>query len=103
MPSSFITVLMLAGGIWCLNETAREADYCPGYHSAIWIPGMRRATAGIIDHIFILSVSAFFILNSILGLISSKLATINFYLAHLVISLLCVVMCVVGGALAARL
>uniref|UniRef100_A0A915E7D7 Uncharacterized protein n=1 Tax=Ditylenchus dipsaci TaxID=166011 RepID=A0A915E7D7_9BILA len=71
--------ILLAAGIWC---SSKVTDYCP-FHSAIW-------------------TSSFFIVNSLVGLVAAKMATVNLYVAHLVLSLISVVMCVVGAALAAK-
>ncbi|CAI4229143.1 unnamed protein product [Auanema sp. JU1783] len=72
-------IVIFGGGIWCYNDTP---DYCP-YYSAIW-------------------TSAFFILNALIGSAAAKLGSHNLYMAHLVLSLITVMMCFIGGGLSAR-
>ncbi|KAK6019655.1 hypothetical protein OSTOST_14707 [Ostertagia ostertagi] len=76
---SVFPVVILIGGIWCYRDTA---DYCP-YYSAIW-------------------TSAVYILNSLVGSAAAKIGTVNLYMAHLVLSLVAVMMCLVSGGLSAR-
>ncbi|KAI1702733.1 CD20-like family domain-containing protein [Ditylenchus destructor] len=63
-----LAAIMMAGGVWCVKKVS---NYCP-YHSGIW-------------------TSAFFLVNALLGIAASGFATVNFYVAHLVLSLISVV------------
>ncbi|PIO60027.1 hypothetical protein TELCIR_18493, partial [Teladorsagia circumcincta] len=74
-----LAVVIMIGGIWCYRDTA---DYCP-YYSAIW-------------------TSAVYILNSLVGSAAAKIGTVNLYMAHLVLSFVAVMMCLVSGGLSAR-
>ncbi|VDM66934.1 unnamed protein product [Strongylus vulgaris] len=74
-----LAVVILGGGIWCYHDTA---DYCP-YYSAIW-------------------TSVIYIVNALVGSAAAKIGSINLYTAHLVLSLVAVMMCFVSGALSAR-
>lgn len=74
-----LAVVILGGGIWCYRDTS---DYCP-YYSAIW-------------------TSVVYVLNSLVGSAAAKIGTVNLYMAHLVLSLVAVMMCLVSGGLSAR-
>ncbi|KAK6745176.1 hypothetical protein RB195_011724 [Necator americanus] len=74
-----LAVVILAGGIWCYQDTS---DYCP-YYSAIW-------------------TSVIYVVNSLVGSAAAKIGSINLYMAHLVLSLVAVAMCFISGALSAR-
>uniref|UniRef100_A0A1I8BNL0 MARVEL domain-containing protein n=1 Tax=Meloidogyne hapla TaxID=6305 RepID=A0A1I8BNL0_MELHA len=68
------STILLSLGILCFCKTK---EYCP-YYSAIW-------------------TSFIFILNSIIGLIASKTNYVDHYIAHLILSLISIVLCSVGG------
>ncbi|KHJ92356.1 hypothetical protein OESDEN_07757 [Oesophagostomum dentatum] len=74
-----LAAVILGGGIWCYLDTA---DYCP-YYSAIW-------------------TSIIYITNALVGSAAAKIGSINLYMAHLVLSLVAVMMCLVSGGLSAR-
>nr|CDJ93521.1 Hypothetical protein CBG13276 [Haemonchus contortus] len=74
-----LAVVILFGGIWCYRDTS---DYCP-YYSAIW-------------------TSAVYVLNSLVGSAAAKIGAVNLYMAHLVLSLVAVMMCLISGGLSAR-
>jgi hypothetical protein len=74
-----LALFVFFGGVWCFRENAL---YCP-YYSAIW--------TGMI-----------FLLNSIVGSIASKMGTHNLYIAHLVLSVASVILCIIGCILSAR-
>ncbi|WKY02691.1 hypothetical protein Q1695_016168 [Nippostrongylus brasiliensis] len=74
-----LAVVILAGGIWCYRDTS---DYCP-YYSAIW-------------------TSVIYVVNSLVGSAAAKIGTVNLYMAHLVLSLVAVMMCLISGGLSAR-
>ncbi|EYB94967.1 hypothetical protein Y032_0165g37 [Ancylostoma ceylanicum] len=74
-----LAVVILGGGIWCYLDTS---DYCP-YYSAIW-------------------TSVIYVVNSLVGSAAAKIGSINLYTAHLVLSLVAVMMCLVSGGLSAR-
>ncbi|CAG9530969.1 unnamed protein product [Cercopithifilaria johnstoni] len=70
---------MLAGGIWCLYDSS---EFCP-YHSAIW-------------------TSAVFVITALIGIVTAKRCTVNFFVTYLVLSLICLMLCVISGAISAR-
>lgn len=74
-----IAVFMLSGGVWCFYDTP---EYCP-YFSAIW-------------------TSTALLLNTLLGIVAAKRATVNLFIAHLVLSLISLMLCVIGAAISAR-
>ncbi|CAI2348992.1 unnamed protein product [Caenorhabditis sp. 36 PRJEB53466] len=74
-----LAVVILGGGIWCYRDTS---DYCP-YYSAIW-------------------TSAVYIINAIVGSTAAKVGSLNLYMAHLTLSLVSVMMCLISGGLSAR-
>ena len=74
-----LSAVILGGGIWCYNDTPA---YCP-YYSAIW-------TATI------------FLLNSIIGTVAAKIGSLNLYVAHLILSLISIMMCLVSAGISAR-
>ncbi|CAJ0579114.1 unnamed protein product, partial [Mesorhabditis spiculigera] len=79
LVEAMLALVVLGGGIWCARDTS---DYCP-WHSAIW-------------------TGAFFLINAIIGSAAAKIGSINLYMAHLVMSLVCVGMCLIGGGLSTR-
>ncbi|PAV73933.1 hypothetical protein WR25_07729 isoform A [Diploscapter pachys] len=74
-----LSLVVLAGGIWCYRDTS---DYCP-YYSAVW-------------------TAIIYVLNAIVGSAAAKIGAPNLYMAHLVLSLISIMMCLVGGGLSAR-
>ncbi|VDK45908.1 unnamed protein product [Anisakis simplex] len=79
LVEALLAVVILAGGIWCYCDTPA---YCP-YYSAIW-------------------TSSVYLLNAIVGSIAAKYGSINLYMAHLVLSLISIMVCAVSGLLSAR-
>uniref|UniRef100_A0A914E8G4 MARVEL domain-containing protein n=1 Tax=Acrobeloides nanus TaxID=290746 RepID=A0A914E8G4_9BILA len=79
LVQTLLALVILGGGIWCYRDTS---DYCP-YYSAIW-------------------TSAVYLINAIVGSAASKIGSLNLYLAHLVLSMLSIMMCFVSGGLSAR-
>ncbi|KAM3724902.1 Myosin-binding protein C, cardiac-type [Dirofilaria immitis] len=74
-----VAAFMLAGGIWCLCDSS---EYCP-YYSAIWI-------------------SIVFIINALIGIITAKCCSINFFVAYLVLSLISLMLCTISATISAR-
>uniref|UniRef100_A0A0K0D0Y7 Transmembrane protein n=1 Tax=Angiostrongylus cantonensis TaxID=6313 RepID=A0A0K0D0Y7_ANGCA len=74
-----LAAVILAGGVWCYRDTS---EYCP-YYSAIW-------------------TSVVYVANSLVGSAAAKIGTVNLYMAHLVLSLVSVMMCFVSGGISAR-
>ncbi|CAB3401254.1 unnamed protein product [Caenorhabditis bovis] len=74
-----LAVVILGGGIWCYRDTS---DYCP-YYSAIW-------------------TSSVYVINALVGSAAAKIGSINLYMAHLTLSLVSVMMCLISGGLSAR-
>ncbi|KAI6214853.1 hypothetical protein M3Y94_00317200 [Aphelenchoides besseyi] len=66
-------------GVWCSRE---NAEYCP-YYSAIW-------------------TSIVFLVNSVVGIVAAKLSAHKIYLAHLILSLVSIMLCIIGCILSAR-
>ncbi|MCP9258452.1 hypothetical protein DINM_001334 [Dirofilaria immitis] len=77
--SDYAKPFMLAGGIWCLCDSS---EYCP-YYSAIWI-------------------SIVFIINALIGIITAKCCSINFFVAYLVLSLISLMLCTISATISAR-
>uniref|UniRef100_A0A183D6G6 DUF4116 domain-containing protein n=1 Tax=Gongylonema pulchrum TaxID=637853 RepID=A0A183D6G6_9BILA len=71
--------LLLGAGIWCLLETS---DYCP-YYSALW-------------------TSAVLLVNAVLGVAAARRGTVNLFVAHLVLSLISLMLCAAAAAISAR-
>uniref|UniRef100_A0A914RL91 MARVEL domain-containing protein n=1 Tax=Parascaris equorum TaxID=6256 RepID=A0A914RL91_PAREQ len=79
LVEAMLAVVILGGGIWCYSDTP---DYCP-YYSAIW-------------------TSVVYLMNAVVGSFAAKVGSINLYMAHLVLSLISIMMCAVSGILSAR-
>jgi len=79
LVQTMLSAVILAGGIWCYNDTPA---YCP-YYSAIW-------TASI------------FLLNAVVGTVAAKIGSLNLYVAHLILSLVSIMMCLVSAGISAR-
>ncbi|VDM47913.1 unnamed protein product, partial [Toxocara canis] len=79
LVEAMLAVVILGGGIWCYTDTPA---YCP-YYSAIW-------------------TSTVYLLNAIVGAVAAKYGSINLYMAHLVLSLISIMMCAISGILSAR-
>lgn len=79
LVEAMLAIVILGGGIWCYRDTA---DYCP-YYSAIW-------------------TSALYLINAVVGIAAAKIGTVNLYMGHLVLSLICISMCAISGGLSAR-
>ncbi|CAK5096912.1 unnamed protein product [Meloidogyne enterolobii] len=70
------STILLSLGIVCVCKTK---EFCP-YYSAIW-------------------TSIIFILNSLIGLITSKTNFVDHYITHLILSLISIVLTFVGGTI----
>uniref|UniRef100_A0A7E4ZYG0 MARVEL domain-containing protein n=1 Tax=Panagrellus redivivus TaxID=6233 RepID=A0A7E4ZYG0_PANRE len=79
LVQTLLSAVVLGGGIWCYRSTPA---YCP-YYSAIW-------TASI------------FLLNSVVGSLAAKIGSPNLYIAHMTLSLVSIMLCVVSAILSAR-
>ncbi|TKR67891.1 hypothetical protein L596_023969 [Steinernema carpocapsae] len=79
LVEAMLAMVIMGGGIWCYRDTP---DYCP-YYSAIW-------------------TSFFYLLNSAVGSAAAKMGSMRLYLAHLVLSMISIMMCLVSGGLSAR-
>uniref|UniRef100_A0AC35TM54 MARVEL domain-containing protein n=1 Tax=Rhabditophanes sp. KR3021 TaxID=114890 RepID=A0AC35TM54_9BILA len=66
-------------GIWCASDTP---EYCP-YYSAIW-------------------TSIFYIANAVVGSVAAKRGSLKLYMAHLVLSMIALAMCIISGIISAR-
>ncbi|KAI6177811.1 hypothetical protein M3Y97_00948300 [Aphelenchoides bicaudatus] len=70
----FLAAFVFAGGIWCVSV---KHTYC-SFYSAIW--------SAIV-----------LLINAVVGIVTSRLDRSNWYIAHLIWSILSVAVCIFGG------